>query len=66
MFVTFCNWTFDVSCDTIQSDKGKENTKMKCEKCLDKNGCPLYRGESTDTCWYEIIRKEKEKNKKSA
>ena len=43
---------------------------MKCEKCLDKNGCPLYRGEDTDLCWYEIIRKEREKkdekNKKSA
>lgn len=34
---------------------------MKCEKCLDKNGCPLYRGENTDTCWYEVIRKEKNK-----
>ena len=39
---------------------------MKCEKCLDKAGCPLYRGENTDTCWYEVIHKEKEKNKKSA
>ena len=37
---------------------------MKCEKCLDKNDCPLYRGEDTDLCWYEIIRKEREKKLK--
>lgn len=43
---------------------------MKCEKCLDKDYCPLYREEDKDTCWYEIIRKNKEKkeekNKKRA
>ena len=34
---------------------------MKCEKCLDKDYCPLYREEDEDTCWYEIIRKNREK-----
>jgi len=33
---------------------------MTCEKCADKNGCPLYRGED-EICWYKKIREEKEK-----
>ena len=37
---------------------------MNCGKCLDKNDCPLYRGEAEDLCWYEVIRKEREKREK--
>jgi len=33
---------------------------MTCEKCADKNDCPLYRGED-EICWYKKIREEKEK-----
>lgn len=39
---------------------------MKCNNCQDKNDCPLFLEEEPNhICWYEIIKKNREKKEKN-
>ena len=44
----------------VHKERKGDKKMTTCAECLCHDECPLYRGEDTDPCWYEKIRKEKE------
>ena len=42
-----------------KQNKRKEERKMKCKECADKEYCPLY-DEDACKCWYEKMREEQQ------